>query len=312
MTQIKRSEPRAHHFAPQCWLAGFTSTGPKTGGLWVTDLNEQRQWQTTPPNAGHRRDFYRVSDAGVDPIGFEKEFAKIEDNIAPLLKELYDKPRIPSRGELEDLLFFAGLQYIRVPAFRPTMLRIADSYHRKRMKKDLKTREAWERSLRKAGIPIDAPGAEYERMKKFEESGQYTLSAENEWYLIRGFEVAANAIIPALKARHWRTLISTSGSFITSDNPVTFDGPKGRLNGFRNADIVLFTLNRFMLLCGTNLPLRPPLVSRKFIAYQNTFVMITADRQLYSHVPDFVWLDHTRKCQTDWRLFDKLKRSESH
>ena len=47
--------PRAHHFAPQCWLSGFTETGQKAGRLWVTDLKMRKQWPSSPLNAGHRR-----------------------------------------------------------------------------------------------------------------------------------------------------------------------------------------------------------------------------------------------------------------
>jgi hypothetical protein len=34
-------------------------------------------------------------------------------------------------------------------------------------------------------------------------------------------------------------------------------------------------------------------MSRKRIAAHNTFTMLTADEQVYSHVPDFCWLDET-------------------
>src|SRR5438552_4108506 len=78
MAKAKSSEARAHHFAPQCWLAGFTDIGEKTGRLWVTDLKRKKQWASTPQNAGHRRDFYRASDPGLDPLTFEKQFSKIE------------------------------------------------------------------------------------------------------------------------------------------------------------------------------------------------------------------------------------------
>jgi hypothetical protein len=44
-------EPRAHHFAPQSWLAGFTDSGEKEGRLWVTDLKRRKQWISNPPNA---------------------------------------------------------------------------------------------------------------------------------------------------------------------------------------------------------------------------------------------------------------------
>ena len=135
--------------------------------------------------------------------------------------------------------------------------------------------------------------------------GQYTLSAENDFFLVRGFRVAASAVYPSLKARFWRTLISPSGSFIGSDNPVVMDGPKGRMVGFKSAEVVIFTVNRFLALYGTNVPVRHPLVSRKFIAYHNSFTMLTSDEQLYSNIPDFCWIDPSGRVITDWRSFSR-------
>lgn len=43
----------------------------------------------------------------------------------------------------------------------------------------------------------------------------------------------------------------------------------------------------------------------------NTFTMMTADEQVYSHEPDFYWLDENGNCQTDWRLFSKEKILQS-
>jgi hypothetical protein len=82
----KKAEPRAHHFAPQCWLVGFTDTGRKDGRLFVTDLKRRKQWPTSPPNAGHKRDLYRVSEPTLDPVAFERIFSQIEDVVAPILK----------------------------------------------------------------------------------------------------------------------------------------------------------------------------------------------------------------------------------
>ncbi|SRR5258708_6215036 len=97
MVGKKRSEPRAHHFVPQCWLAGFTETGQKTGRFWVTDLKNLKQWPSNPRNAGHKRDFYRIADPQVDPVTFEKAFSKIEGFVAPILKRLYEQPQRPAR-----------------------------------------------------------------------------------------------------------------------------------------------------------------------------------------------------------------------
>jgi hypothetical protein len=49
MGVAKGPEPRAHHFVPQCWLAGFTETGERNGRLWVTDLKKRKQWQSILP-----------------------------------------------------------------------------------------------------------------------------------------------------------------------------------------------------------------------------------------------------------------------
>ena len=137
------------------------------------------------------------------------------------------------------------------------------------------------------------------------ETGKYTVSAENDFYLVRGFKVAARSIYPALKARYWWTLISPTGSFIGSDNPVVMDGPKNQMIGFRSAEVVIFTVNRFLVLYGTNVPVRRPLANRKFIASHNSFTMLTAAEQLYSHVPDFCWRDPTGHVRTDWQSFSR-------
>jgi Protein of unknown function (DUF4238) len=309
MSAKKASVPRAHHFVPRCWLAGFTETGQKTGRLWVTDLRKRKQWPSNPQNTGHRRDFYRTADAQGDPVAAEKFFSKIEGAVAPVLKRLYEKPRARLEDELEDLLFFAAFQYVRVPAFRPVVLKIADSLHRRWVAEALKSRTSWTKALKKAGIPVDSAGASYEDMLKFERNtirtGEYSLSAENDWYLMRGFSAAQRSIIPSLRARHWGACVSPSGSYIGSDNPVVMDGPPGQQIGFQSAEIIVFPVNRHVSLFGIVMPLRPAPVTRNRIARHNTFTMLTADQYVYSHAPDFCWLDEHNSYQTNWKLFSK-------
>ena len=186
-------EPRAHHFTPQCWLAGFTDTGRKDGRLFVTDLNRRKQWPTAPPNAGHRRDFYRVTEPKLDPVWFERTFSEIEDIAAPVFRDLYDRPKEPGVEAMDVLMYFAAIQYIRVPAFRPVLLKVADSIDRSMIAGALKTPETWAQALKKAGIPADAPGASYDGMLALERdvvsTGQYPISAENDFFLVKGFEL---------------------------------------------------------------------------------------------------------------------------
>src|ERR1700730_16263717 len=150
MGPTRGSAPRAHHFVPQCWLAGFTETGRKTGHLWVTNLKNRKQWPSNSRNTGHRRDFYRIGGAQLDPVVFEKWFSNIEGVVAPILQRLYERPRTPLDDELEALLSFAAFQYIRVPAFRPLVLKMADSLHRGWMAEALKSPASWVKALKKA------------------------------------------------------------------------------------------------------------------------------------------------------------------
>jgi hypothetical protein len=94
------SNARAHHYVPQCWLAVFTESGEKDGRLWQTDIKASNQWPTSPINAGHQRDFYRLSDPRKDPLLVETKLAEIEGTIAPILQRLDRERRRPDDDEL--------------------------------------------------------------------------------------------------------------------------------------------------------------------------------------------------------------------
>jgi hypothetical protein len=297
------AEPRRHHYVPQCWLAGFTGTGEKDGQLWVTDLVRRKQWQASPDNAGHIRDFYRLSDEQFDPVMVEKAFAKIEGEVAPILRTLDREQRAPGLEEFGALLPFIALQWARVPAFRPIVFKVLDEVTREKLAADLKSKGAWKRALDRAGMSEDSPGAAYESMMEFYRDGQFSLSVQTDWYIQQTFQ-SAEHILPTLSSRSWRAAISPSGSFIGSDSPVILDGPKGEMRGFKNAEIIAYSLSRHVFLYSMLQQERPLLVNRKYIAHMNTLLLLRAD-QVFSTVSDFCWLDENRKYQTDWTLFSK-------
>jgi hypothetical protein len=221
-----------------------------------------------------------------------------------VLVRIFESKLIADSDQLANLLTFMTFQWIRGPAFRPITLAIAESVSRRHLLNLLKTPESWNTALKRVGMPADTPGADYNGMKAFLESGNYSVSANPEWFLEKGFN-AVDPIFSALFARLWSTAFSPSGSFIASDNPVMLDGPKDQPIGFTNADVVIFPVNRYILLVGTNTPVQREPVTRNLIARHNTFTMLTAHEQIFSTTPDFCWLDETGKYQTDWRRFSK-------
>jgi hypothetical protein len=299
------AEPRRHHYVPRCWLAGFTDTGEKDGQLWVTDLIRRKQWQAGPNTAGHIRDFYRLADERFDPLLAEESFSKIEDIVAPILRSIDREQRSPTAEEADPLMFFIALQWARVPSFRPMVFKALDDVTHEKLATDLKSKQHWQKALARAGLSENDPGAAYESMLEFYQSGEFSLTVQTDWYVKQTFQ-AAQHILPSLQQRHWRSIFSPTGSFISSDNPVIIDGPKGQMLGFKNAEIILYVLSRHVLVYSTLEPDVPQLVNRKYIAHMNTLSLLRAE-QIFSTVPDFCWLDQERKYQTDWQRFEKSK-----
>ena len=306
MGSDKGSEPRRHHYVPRCWLANFTDTGEKEGKLWVTDLSRHKQWESTPDKAGHIRDFYRLSDPVPDPVVVEKFFSILEDQVGPLLKSIDAERRRPDTDELDGLLQFMAYQWVRVPRFRPFALQILEQITREKLAEQLRSRDTWQASLKEAAIDPDIPGAEYEGMKRFFESGEWNITVETDWYIHRAFK-DADGILDCLRRRYWGTSFTDHGRLIASDNPVVLDGYKGQMVGFKNAEFVLYPVSRHAFLTGTLDKTMRPIHNFNYFASMNTMMLLNADAQVFSHVPDFSWLDENRKHQTDWRLFSKEK-----
>ena len=273
--------------------------------MFVTDFKRRNQWGAAPGTAGFIRDFYRLEGEHVDdPLLAEKALSQIEDAIAPVLRSMNSEKRGPTKEELEPLLYFIAIQWTRVPAFRPLVLDLFDKISYERISEMLESPESLRRALVEAGMDPDAPGAKYEQMKRFHDDRAYKLAAPTEWYVSEAFKAVQN-ILPGLKKRYWTTLVSPTGSFIAIDNPVILEGPKGVIAGFENTELISFAASRHVVLWGTLKPIQAPFVNRTFIASANTLSLLVAEEQVFSHVPDFCWLNENRKYQTDWKLFSK-------
>lgn len=271
--------------------------------LYVFDLTRKKSWQGKPVEVGHRRDFNRVEDPSVsDPMAIEKIFSRIESKVAPLLRTLFSQKRGPrNREELGLLVEFMAIQWIRVPAFRAL---VARTFRAKMFEEVLSTPERWEAALKKLGTSPDRVDVDYSGMVEAISSPEITFNAEPGFYLQQGANVLQD-IGDSLKKMRWGWLVSDRGQFIGSDSPIAFDGEEGKPIGFGNADIITYPVNRYLLLYGTQVPIPPPDVTTNLIARYNTFAMLNADEQVYSHRPDFHWLNSQNKGQNDWSLFSR-------
>lgn len=304
MKTRQSTEPRAHHFVPQCWLAGFTNTGEPDGMLYVTDLKRKKQWRCKPSEAGHRRDFNRIDDPSVpDPLVIEKLFSSIESDVAPVFRKLTKEKRGPKDGfELGMLVEYLAIQWARVPSFRAVVQGDFESHFRK----ILSSPEAWEQALRRVGVSPGDPGTDYAKVLEGLATEKLKFPSGPEIHMTQAAEVLKHVYeTQTLMKRRWDWYISESGQFIGSDSPVALDGLPGEPIGIGNAPWVIYPVNRHLLLYGTNEVIEPPHLTMNLIAKFNTFVMLTADEHVYSHRPDFHWLDSTDHCQNNWQRFAK-------
>ena len=295
-----KNEARAHHYVPQCWLAGFTESCNPDGLLYVTDLKRKKQWRCKPSEAGHRRDFYRIDDGSLnDPLAVEATFSKIESEIAPIFQALMTEKRGPKNEyELSMLIEYMAIQWIRVPTFRVIIGRNVYSHFKEEV---LSSPDAWQQTKQRLGMPDD-PETDYKRVLAAWESGDIVFSGQPAFYLKEGLQLIEE-IDRLLKEYKWGWHISSSGQFVGFDSPVAMDGPAGRAVGFQSAGIVTYPVNRYLLLYGTREEIEPPFLNTVLIARHNAFAMRSADEQVYSHRPDFHWLDREGRCKNDWLLF---------
>ena len=83
------TEPRRHHYLPQFYLSGFTTTGELDGQLRLIGLKDGKRWGGTPNTVGHQRDFYRVEGVpGIEPNDLERGFADLESRAANVIRSI--------------------------------------------------------------------------------------------------------------------------------------------------------------------------------------------------------------------------------
>ena len=159
-----------------------------------------------------------------------------------------------------------------------------ERFTRERMTEQLRNPDTWCAGLVEAGMDPDAPGADYESVKRFFESGEYSITAETDWYLQRAFS-NIDGLVETLRGRHWETSITEQGRLIASDNPVVMEGERGQMIGFANAELINYPVSRHVLLTGTLVRVAAPRMNFNYFANMNTLTLLRVDAQAYSTLP---------------------------
>ena len=228
------SKPRAHHYCPEAYLAGFTETGTKDGILWAFDRFKKEVRKSKPRNEANQKDFYKLDvKEGADPFSAEKEFGRIESVAIKAIRHIHETLSFPLKEDLEYLVAFVGLLSVRTPGFRKQI----SEFNAELAKTYVGTALATEEKFKAAINRLKAEGQEvsgkvtFEDMQDFLKRGEYEVVTDKTELVLRALK-SASTITDLLLKRDWCIVVADEGcDFVCSDNPVGIVWGDSKLNG---------------------------------------------------------------------------------
>lgn len=295
MTKIK------HHFVPQFHLALFTQDRTKDSILWVFDQTNGKQWGAVPGSVGFKKHLYRVDIPDTEPDTIEDVFAYVEDNVAPIIKEICNNQVIPTGEEYNWLINYIALLAERTPVRREVFSKPMQDIAKIKAQMMLATPQRFDsikRRMREEGIELN-DNVSYEDLRKFIFEGKYTISFDNNTH-VNNLLNAVDAIIHPLGDRNWTVSYSPSevGDFICSDNPVSLHWTTQKERGIWSSpghglletEVSVPLSSRIMLLGRfEEAPKNITIMSKRDLAILNSYTGMYADRFIYSRENDFLW-----------------------
>jgi hypothetical protein len=255
MTELKRR----NHYVPRFYLAGFTGDGEDEGLVWVTDQDNGKRWRSRPEGIAFERDLYRFEGASAEPDLLENAFAEMEAHMARVLGTTRTSGILPTGEDLDILLFFVALLFVRVPGAMSRADEPMKEIAKMIMEEMIASPERWRATIDRAkasGVDL-GPDVSYDSMKRFVEEERFELRV-NQNLRLRILMFRAEVIYAALKERRWRLLVppAEGGDLICSDHPasiVSIDELPGLFGpgfGMLGTEVSV-PLNKRLVLFGT-------------------------------------------------------------
>ena len=209
---------RNHHYVPQFYLKEFLDSSLPNEQLHVIDKVDRRHFITSPRNIAAQRDFNKINIQGHAVDEIESHLAQIEGQAATVLRDIAQTATLPQNRDMDVLVVFIGILAVNNPQIRDSLINTDREIAKQMMQSTVESREAYESRLSELGIenPI-----EYEIMKAFVESENYTIDDPDGYYLARVFVGLYDVVLPFFENMLWSLVIAEddASDFICSDRP---------------------------------------------------------------------------------------------
>ncbi len=301
VASVADNGPKRHHYVPAGYLSAFATPAERDGRLWTADLeNSLRVFPTTPNDAGVQRAYYRVDVAGVHPNAIEDEFAKIEDEALPIIREAARTGAIPDGRPHHVGLGFVAMLATRGPHFRGMHSKLMSDVAGQLAGLATAAEETFE--SQKADMlerGHDVAGLTQHDLLELQSalaSGEARVEQDRTTLTMLQLRLAAK-IADVLLHRQWRVrrVIAGARELVSSDNPVTLRPTLGnRLAplgfGLPSAEVIL-PLSPTALLVGRLgiAPSKADVADSEVLAV-NRLLAQACTRWVYARRNEFEWL----------------------
>jgi hypothetical protein len=228
------NRPRSQHYVPEFHLAQFV--GLPFRRFHVFDKKWGKYGRPPVARSAFSRDYYLLpGETDEERLRLERQFALLEDQVAPLMKWLALRPPGPVQigdHDRDALAGYAAILHIRVPAFREAAWERAQSMARDPEVLGLADATEFRTAARKMGMPGTDEDLEALRVAWLEDvrTGLRTIQVHRAASMT-ALTPAVEKVRPILFDRAWELLrVEGWPGFVIGDQPVTLLS-RGRLAG---------------------------------------------------------------------------------
>ncbi len=276
-----------HHYIPKFYLKGFTD---KQGILWAYERNKAPR-ASSPRAEANREDYYTFSDRGYADDSVEKILSKAESLAAPIFRKIANPQFQLSDQQRLELYSFVAMMFVRVPAYREFVDKAAGQMMRDFTKQRASNAEEFYASLREFEAKTGNNVGDYEKLREFALSGNYTVTQGSVGFNLRmSFQTALYVSeISEREYNHDIWYAPADSFFMTCDNPIAAIRPDtdgsawvGGGFGWRDTEVI-FPLNKRACLILRRRGKRISVaVDERRTQHVNALMMGVAQRYLYA------------------------------